>query len=383
MNNKAKNILCVIESGSWIYAHIVGSLREAGHTVHVFYYGDGVGEFYGRVAARGRQEKNNSLLELASELTRSSGLDLIFCYVYDDFLLPETAKALARLALPMVNYNVDMVSQWYRQSRTAKYFTRILCAQRDNMSEMARYNPRVLYFPMAGRRGKAHADFVDFTPAAPVTFMGSPNPYRAALLARVHEAGIPLALYGKYWQEGEQTYTEYGLEKTTNDLFYYSLPKLRAEGFKGLFQALERRIFPTSAVLTCDMPRTLFHGFVPEGALDLLFRRSAINLGFTRMTGDDPDRPGKTQLKLRDFEVPLAGGFYLVERVPEYEGLFASGVEVETWGSWGELIDKIRYYLDHPEQRQRIAEAGRQRAEREHTWENRFEMLFADLGITR
>ncbi len=29
-------------------------------------------------------------------------------------------------------------------------------------------------------------------------------PYQVAVLGRLHRAGIPLAIYGKYWQEGEQ-----------------------------------------------------------------------------------------------------------------------------------------------------------------------------------
>ena len=41
-------------------------------------------------------------------MLHNGGLDLIFCYVYDDFLLPEYAKLLEQLDVPMVNYNVDM-----------------------------------------------------------------------------------------------------------------------------------------------------------------------------------------------------------------------------------------------------------------------------------
>ena len=110
---------------------------------------------------------------------------------------------------------------------------------------------------------------------------------------------------------------------------------------------------PTPTVT--PLPAQLCKGFVPEGMLNSLFARSPINLGFTRMSGDDPAIPGVTQVKLRDFEVPAAGGFYLVERTEEYDEFFRPGVEVETWGTLGELIDKIRYYLSHDAERRRIA----------------------------
>lgn len=375
-------ILCVIESDSWVDSHIVGSLQDSGHTVHVFHYGTGVGEFYGRSRADERQSKNNSLLETARNLLRNNNLDLIFCYVYDDFLLPETARDLSRLDLPMVNYNVDMLSQWYRQTRTARYFTRMLCAQRDNMEQLARYNPRLLYFPMAARMPViGNKETEAFAPAAPVTFVGTPMPFRSAVLGRLHREGIPLAIYGKFWQEGRQATAPAGMEKTVNDLFHYAWPKVRTEGLDGLSRALLRRFSSQAPSSVQNLPVELMHGFLPDGALEELFRKSAVNLGFTRMIGDNPDARGVTQVKLRDFEIPLAGGFYLVEHVGEYAEMFESGVEVETWRTVGELTEKIRYYLDNPRKRLEIAASGRKKALARHTWESRFAMLFADLGI--
>lgn len=374
-------ILCVIESNSWIEHHIVGTLKDAGHIVHV-YYQNFVGEFFGRKRRDERLEKNYELLNMAKELNLGSRLDLIFCYVYDDFLLPETARTLAALDVPMVNYNVDMVNQWYRQSRTAKYFTRMLCAQRENMDQLARYNPRLLYFPMAGRVNRQQPDCVcDFKPAAPVTFLGTPNIYRAAVLSRLHAIKVPLAVYGKYWKEKRQTSKAPGFEKTLRDIIHYGVPKLRAEGIEGITDAFLRRFTHRTSVLSCDLPETAIHGILPEDSLNVLFAESRINLGFTRMTGDNPDLPGKTHTKLRDFEVPLAGGFYLVEKVPEYADLFKPGEEVETWETVDELSEKITYYLDHHDERNKIAAAGKKRAEADHTWERRFSMLFAELGI--
>jgi len=123
------------------------------------------------------------------------------------------------------------------------------------------------------------------------------------------------------------------------------------------------------------------HGFLPNGAIVSLFRNSMINLGFNRMSGDDLDLPGRNQIKLRDFEVPLAGGFYMVEEAPDYTELFVPGKEVETWRTPAELVDKVRYYLTHDSERRAIAEAGRRRAMADHTWQNRFEMLFDTLNL--
>ena len=49
--------------------------------------------------------------------------------------------------------------------------------------------------------------------------------------------------------------------------------------------------------------------------------------------------------------------------------------------STDDLIEKIRYYLAHPEERERIARAGYERTMREHTAEKRFGAIFKDMGF--
>ena len=57
--------------------------------------------------------------------------------------------------------------------------------------------------------------------------------------------------------------------------------------------------------------------------------------------------------------------------------------EIVLFDSLPELVQKARYYLSHPEERECIALAGRQRAMRDHTWKQRFQTLFASLDIVR
>lgn len=375
------NILVVGEAGTWFDRHVTGSLREAGHRVWVFHYGNAVGEYYPRARRREREEKNRDLCRRSSEIKAAYGLDLIFCYVYDDFLLPEAAAALRSLGAPMLNYNVDMTNQWYRQTRIARYFTGSLCAQRVHMRDLARYGPPVHYFPMAARAPTSGRSELEIR--APVTFVGTPTRYRMAVLSALVEAGIPLAIYGKFWNEGRMAAPARSVGKTLDDSQTYGWARLRAEGLGALWGALADR-FAGDQQSRCKLTKiepSLLHGFLPDSDLAAVFRGSRINLGFTRMVGDDPRRPGATQVKLRDFEVPACGGFYLVEQAPDYDELFAIGREVETWRTPGELIEKIRYYLAHEDERAAIAAAGQRRALGEHLWTHRFSHLFAELGI--
>ena len=86
-------------------------------------------------------------------------------------------------------------------------------------------------------------------------------------------------------------------------------------------------------------------------------------------------------MRLRDFEVPMAGGLYIVERMAELAEFFEMGREIESSQGKEELREKIAYYLGHEDERAAIARAGHARAVREHSWATRFEKVFAEMGL--
>ncbi len=83
-------------------------------------------------------------------------------------------------------------------------------------------------------------------------------------------------------------------------------------------------------------------------------------------------------LNCRAFEIAGCGGFQLITWVPTLEEHFLPDVEVTTYRSTDELVEKVRHFVRHPEVAKAIAERGRIRAHRDHTYEHRLKDL---LGV--
>jgi spore maturation protein CgeB len=158
---------------------------------------------------------------------------------------------------------------------------------------------------------------------APVGFVGTFERERARSMNFLASQGIKVRVYGNRWQS-----------------FHPTTPNLRIEG---------------RAVYGDDYAEVL-------SAFDIV-------LCYLR-------RINRDKQTTRSMEIPACGAFMLAERTDEHLELFQEGVEAEFFSSDDELLEKVRYYLAHPQERQRIAEAGRQRCLRsDYTNHNRLRWM--------
>lgn len=88
----------------------------------------------------------------------------------------------------------------------------------------------------------------------------------------------------------------------------------------------------------------------------------------------------------RIFEVVGSGGFFLMNRLPEWSGLDMCGVDGKHFviydDSYADFEKKLRYYLEHEEERVDIAECGYRHFLANHTYKNRVEKILTDLHLT-
>ncbi|MCB9458345.1 MAG: glycosyltransferase [Anaerolineaceae bacterium] len=83
---------------------------------------------------------------------------------------------------------------------------------------------------------------------------------------------------------------------------------------------------------------------------------------------------------MRLFEAAGVGAFQITDDRPGVHEWFYDGAHLVTYSDLDDLRKKVRYYLDHPDERQQIAEAGRERALKHHTYEQRLDAIEDLLG---
>ena len=86
---------------------------------------------------------------------------------------------------------------------------------------------------------------------------------------------------------------------------------------------------------------------------------------------------------MRVFDVLACGGFLIAERSAELPELFEEGVELEAWGSFDELEDKVRHYLAHPEQAARIAQRGLSAVRERHSIQQRVRQMLGGTALAQ
>lgn len=144
---------------------------------------------------------------------------------------------------------------------------------------------------------------------APVGFIGHWEPVTERRLLHLVRGGIPLKIYGGGWDD--------------------------AQAAEGLSQAIQHRL-----VIGDEYARAIV-------SFD-------INIGIVSTWN-------RNHTASRTFQIPALGAFLLHQRNEVVTRYFKEGVEAEFFDSDDELLEKCRHYLAHPDERRRIAEAGRRR----------------------
>ncbi|HLF19900.1 MAG TPA: glycosyltransferase [Bacteroidota bacterium] len=301
----------------------------------------------------GREEMNRRLVEAVTQ----EKPHLCFFTIFTDEIKKETLRTLAeRTGVQTVNWFTDDHWRFKGFSRFwAPFFTWVVTTDENAVSEYRRIGcSNVLFLQWACNHflyqpKKIHSDL-------DVTFIGQVHSTRRKTIEHLKSAGLDVQCWGRGWKNGRlevdamiEIFSRSKINLNFSESSVQSILKPVAKVF------LKRRV---DGSIRVNGPKEM------AGAAQVLFNQR---------------RP---QIKGRNFEVPGSGGFLLTPMADRLEEYYRLGEEIAVFGGTSDLIEKIRYYLDHGQERERIRKAGYERTLRDHTFEQRFRQLFRGMGVT-
>ena len=197
-----------------------------------------------------------------------------------------------------------------------------------------------------------------------VTFVGQPHGDRRSVVDALRRSGINVEVWGNGWETGR-------IEQE-NMIQVFNQSRINLNLSNASTAGSSRRV-PKGVVQT----RALL-----GKALELsgLGRRAKAWLR-SRLDSRAEQISLPDQIKARNFEIPGCGGFQLTGKSENLEDYFEVDDEIVCFSDIDELVEKVHHYLNHDDERQAIAAAGHARALRDHSYEKRFEEIFARMGV--
>lgn len=90
----------------------------------------------------------------------------------------------------------------------------------------------------------------------------------------------------------------------------------------------------------------------------------------------------KDDINMRCFETLSTGSFLLTNWIPTLSDLFEDGKHLVTYKTLDEMVEKVKYYLEHEDEREKIAKAGYDEFISKHTYKHRIDKIHDVIWTT-
>ena len=337
-----------------------------------------------RFITKNRPRVTNELLRQIKEAHADRPIDLFFSYFYDCCVLPEGIDAIRALDITTVNWYCNGSYQFDLVEEISPHYDWCLVPEAFRLEDYEAIGARPIYCQEAANPNiyKPYGVPVEFD----VTFVGQAYGERPNYIKYLSENGVSVKVWGYGWEKFSDRYrcrAKNPMWRLSRKLKEFMMDAYWQDGFRRLlalelFRSGSRLFHEKPAVI---LPDGIIGGVLSDSDMIPMYSRSKINLGFSSCGEIGETEERIVQIRLRDFEVPMSGGFYMVEYMEELEEFFDIGKEIVCYSDPEDLVDKIRYYLEHDNQREEIRRAGYKRALKNHTWHERFEMAFRQMGM--
>ena len=89
----------------------------------------------------------------------------------------------------------------------------------------------------------------------------------------------------------------------------------------------------------------------------------------------------KDDLNMRNQEILSSGAFQLTNWIPTLDLLYKDRIHLVTYKTLDEMVEKARYYINHDEEREKIARAGHEQFLKANTYKHRVLEILKHVGV--
>ncbi len=308
-------------------------------------------------------------------------IDLFFSYFYDACVLPEAIDEIKAMGTKTVNWYCNGSYQLHLVLEIAPHYDWCLVPEKFRLKDYVAMGAHPIYCQEAANPNiyKRYDLPIEFD----VTFVGQAYGDRPLYINHLLGQGINVRVWGWGWQNYSPIAKATRQPSLLRQAYRASQMLRSRSGRQTLWRYLRNKLNSnrSSAASHVTLPASIIGGTLSDLEMIQMYSRSKINLGFSSCGNTHECGERILQVRLRDFEVPMSGGFYMVEYMEELEEFFHIGKEIICYNSKEDLADKIKYYLKHDDERERVRKAGFERCLRDHSWHKRFQTAFKEMGL--
>jgi spore maturation protein CgeB len=325
------------------------------------------------MSLRAKEVLSNDLVKVFLKEHEKTKFDLFLGYLHNGQIEPDVLKDIKKNVFT-VNYTTNP-HQFAMYEDIARVVDLNIVSHQPAVSLFKAIDAKYYYMPFA-----ANPDFYKpakgyKTPGA--AFIGSTYGIRPYYLWRVLQNNIDLKVYGSGWKFDPKKRYRRVLRK-----FYSHWQNLIAGTDESLrFHDNSMRLEIINK-LNENYPENLFTALDDDQYQKVLSESEIIiNINESRRNQDFLDPDLITGCNLRDFETTMSGSFLLTQYSETIKDFFVEGDEMVSFINEIDLVEKIKYYLGHEREREKIASNGYSRSHADHTWQKRYNKFLNEITI--
>lgn len=366
------------------YINLYLPLLDIGHEVVPFEYdliphyqhADLLNQNHLAFIEQNRPKLEQTLLKQVQEVHEKQPIDLFFSYFYSAFCRPEVIRQIRQMGIITANWYCNGSYQFHLVKDIAPAYDYCLVPEKFRLQDYRQIGATPIYFQEA-----ANPTFYkpyDLPYTYDVTFVGQKYGERPEYIRYLLDQDINVKVWGWGWQNSNVHQKASSLSDKIKRML--TPGAWRKIGHR-LGNYFINRPTTTDDVNSLSIPDNVVGPPLSDEEMVKMYSRSKISLGFSTVGNTHQLPQPIKQVRLRDFEAPMSGAFYMVEFMQELEEFFDIGTEIACYTDKHDLAEKIKYYLNHDKEREEIRLAGYRRAQNEHSWQQRFQQLFSSLGL--